>query len=323
MTTGASARIAIGIPARNAASYLPRLLDSIEQQTTPFADVLVYDDASTDDTGRIARHRGARVLRSETNTGPSVGKNLIARSTDCEWIHFHDADDALRPEFVERASARVAGGDLDVLLMATEDRDDATGRSLETRLWDHAALVRDAIGYCIRHNVTNCGVYRRQAFLDAGGFDSRDLTKFNEDQAMHLRLAIAGLRFGADAYPGTIIFRRAQSMSSGNAVACARAHFHVLRETAEKAGRTHAEALGQEFWRSARILATYQDWSYVRRALAFARELGCHDPIAENRRFRVAARVHPFGAVFAREQVIRLIKPHLRAGVPTARSRHE
>jgi glycosyltransferase involved in cell wall biosynthesis len=319
VTGGAGPRIAIGIPARNAAGFLPRLLDSIDQQTQPFGDVLVYDDASTDDTGALARSRGARVLRTDTNTGPSIGKNLIARSTDCEWIHFHDADDALRPEFVERASTRIRAGDLDVLLMATEDRDDATGRSLETLLWDDAELTRDAVGYCIRHNVTNCGLYRLRSFVDAGGFDSSDETKFNEDQAMHLRLAIAGLRFGADPYPGTIIYRRAHSMSSGNAVACARAHFHVLRQTAERVGQTHAEDLGQEFWRSARILATYQDWPYVRRALAFARDLGCHDPVAENRRFRAIARVHPFGAVFAREQVIRLIKPHLRVGVPTAR----
>jgi hypothetical protein len=136
---------------------------------------------------------------------------------------------------------------------------------------------------------------------------------------MHLRLAMAGLRFDADPYPGTIIYRRAQSMSSGNALACARAHFHVLRGAVERVGRTHAADLGQEFWTSARILATHEDWPYVHRALGFARTLGCHDPVAENPRFRAIARLHPFGAVFAREKVIRLIKPRLRAGVQTAR----
>ena len=33
-------------------------------------------------------------------------------------------------------------------------------------------------------------------------------------------------------------------------------------------------------------------------------------------RFSFLARVHPFGAIFAREQVIRLVKPHLRPSSP-------
>ena len=123
------------------------------------------------------------------------GKNILARTSTCDWIHFHDADDALGPEFVARARAWLARDEFDVLLMGTEDRDDRTGAHLAERRWDDSALVRDSVAYCIVNNVTNCGVYRRLAFLEAGGFDANDDTRYNEDQAMHLRLAIAGLRF--------------------------------------------------------------------------------------------------------------------------------
>lgn len=315
------ARIALAIPARNAVAHLPRLLESVSQQTCRFAEVLLYDDASTDETGALAEAWGARVVRAARNTGPSVGKNILAAATDCPWIHFHDADEALRPEFVERATAWIANDDaFDVLLLSTEDRDDETGTLLAVRRWDDRALQDDAVAYNIRTNVTNCGVYRRAAFLAAGGFDTADEVRYNEDQAMHLRLAIAGLRFRSDAYVGTIVYRRANSMSSGNPIECARAQFHVLRQAADRVGATHGRELGLELWRVARVSASHRDWSYVRRALALARTLGCHDPVNENQRFRLAARMYPFGAVFAREQVIRLVKPHLRAGVPSARS---
>ena len=197
----AAGTLALCIPARHAARHLPRLLDSVRRQTHPFDEVWLYDDASTDDTGAMARAFGATVVRSDVNTGPSPGKNLLAQKTTASWVHFHDADEALQPEFVARARTWMARDQDDVVLFGTEDRDDATAELLLTRQWDAADVARDAVAYCIANTVTNCGIYRRRAFLEAGGFDSNDDTKYNEDQAMHLRLALAGL-------PGPTIRRR-------------------------------------------------------------------------------------------------------------------
>src|SRR5437868_8324943 len=96
-------RLAICIPARNAAATLPRLFTSIAAQTVAFDEVWLYDDESSDDTAAIAERFGASIVRSDRNTGPSHGKNVLAERTSCDWLHFHDADDALYPEFVERA----------------------------------------------------------------------------------------------------------------------------------------------------------------------------------------------------------------------------
>src|SRR5205814_6490718 len=126
---------------------------------------------------------------SEVNTGPSRGKNVLATLTDSEWVHFHDADEALGREFVQRARTWITRDDMDVVLFGTEDRDDRTGATLHNRQWDDEALRADAVRYCIQNTVTNCGVYRRSAFLAVGGFDADEETKYNEDQAMHLRLA--------------------------------------------------------------------------------------------------------------------------------------
>ena len=104
-------------------------------------------------------------------------------------------------------------------------------------------------------------------------------------------------------------------MSSGNGLACARAHYHVLAGVAAQTGDRYASEIGAECWTAARILGTYRDWAYVRRALALARTMNYDDPVAENARFRLLARVHPLGAVMLREQVVRLLKPGLRTGI--------
>lgn len=314
--TGLRPRLALGIPARNAHGHLPRLLDTVSNQTVPFDEILLYDDASTDETGAIARSFGATVIRTEVNTGPSLGKNVMAERSACAWIHFHDADEAFYPRFVERAHSWMTSDDVDVLLFSTEDRDDATGEVLGQRQWSDAELQADAIRYCILNNVTNCGVYRRSAFLAAGGFDTSANIKYNEDQAMHLRLAIAGLRFRAERYIGDIIYRRMNSMSSGHPIECARAHYHVLENAARATGSHYATEIGGELWKHAGVCGTYRDWNYVRRCLKLAQVL-CADPVRENTAFRAMARVYPFGAVAIREHFIRWFKPDLRADVPT------
>src|SRR6185295_12105383 len=146
-----------------------------------FDEVLVFDDASDDRTGDEARRHAATIVRSETNVGPSTGKNRLAERATSDWIHFHDADDEIAPDFVERARRWSGLPDLDAVLFATEDRD-ATGRPAGVAAWDDAALRSDAVRYHIEHTVTNCGLYRRTAFLAAGGFDADPATQYNEDQ---------------------------------------------------------------------------------------------------------------------------------------------
>ena len=91
--------LALCIPAYNAANYLPRLLQSAKDQSPPFDEILVYNDASTDETISIAEKFGARVISGKLNKGCSFGKNALGEYTKCEWVHFHDADDDLLPGF--------------------------------------------------------------------------------------------------------------------------------------------------------------------------------------------------------------------------------
>ncbi|MGE0702688.1 MAG: glycosyltransferase family 2 protein [Vicinamibacterales bacterium] len=308
-----SARLALGIPAKNEEAVLNRLLDSADAQTIPFDQVLLYDDASTDRTAEIGAQRGLTVVRGHTSMGPSHGKNVLAGRTGCDWIHFHDADEALHPEFVAHARTWMVKDDLDVVLFGTEERDNDSGRWMQSRTWDDGALQADPVRYAILNTITNCGIYRRESFLRAGGFDTSPAKKYNEDQAMHLRLACAGLRFRADDLIGVIVYRRPVSMSASHPLECARAQVEVLKETAAATGNRYAREIGGRLWRLAGVLGAHSDWEYVKAALQLATSIGYADPADEHWAVRLGARVSPVGVVAAREAFIRVLKPSLRA----------
>jgi glycosyltransferase involved in cell wall biosynthesis len=307
--------IALCVPAYNAEGYLPRLLASARRQSVPFDEILVYDDASTDRTAEVATAMGARVIRGRENRGCSFGRNRLAERASAEWIHFHDADDELLPNFVERArhwASRTPGPD--VVLFAYEWREDLTGRLLGVHAYDGARARRDPVAYTILAQINPWGLYRRRAFLGAGGADEDPLVLYNEDDAMHGRLARAGLAFDADPTVTMIIYRRADSMSTGRQAECARAKYHVLRKAAESLGGRYATEIAERLWTTAAVSGTVLDWPNVDACVALARSLGSRGPASSSRIFRLACLAMPYRAMRVREAWIRRFRPWLRPG---------
>jgi glycosyltransferase involved in cell wall biosynthesis len=93
--------ISLLVPCYNAAEYLPSLAKCIASQTMPYAEVVCYDDASTDATAKVAESLGFRVMSAGTNCGPAAARQSLLREAQSEYVHFHDPDDAIDPRFVE------------------------------------------------------------------------------------------------------------------------------------------------------------------------------------------------------------------------------
>ena len=119
--------IALCIPAYNAAWCLPRLLQSALKQEIPFNEILVYNDCSTDNTEEVAAQYGATVINGLVNKGCSFGKNELAKIAKSNWLHFHDADDDILPNFTKEVTewAGNLGNDYDVLMLNFEYIDKA------------------------------------------------------------------------------------------------------------------------------------------------------------------------------------------------------
>src|SRR5262245_11965173 len=95
-------RTALLVPCYNAARFLPRLREQVDRLAPAFDEVLLADDASTDNTASLAESFGFRVMRLPANLGPGGARNVLAGATNADWLHFHDVDDELAPDYLAR-----------------------------------------------------------------------------------------------------------------------------------------------------------------------------------------------------------------------------
>jgi glycosyltransferase involved in cell wall biosynthesis len=113
------------IPARNEARTIGRLVRVVQDQAPPNweVEVVVVDDASTDDTAVAAREHGARVLGLDERPGggnPAVARNRGALAALGDVLVFLDADCLPAPGWLSRLLAphesgvTVVGGALDL-----------------------------------------------------------------------------------------------------------------------------------------------------------------------------------------------------------------
>jgi glycosyltransferase involved in cell wall biosynthesis len=307
--------IALCIPAYNAAAYLPRLLQSAASQKIPFDDILVYNDCSTDATEEVARAHGARVISGKQNVGCSAGKNALLRECLSEWIHFHDADDELLPNFTSLAHSWLAKAEKpDVLLFNYEYRDNETKEIISLSDFSGERLRSDPIEYAILNQINPfCGLYRKKRLQEVGGYDLYSDILHNEDVAFHCKLAIAGLTFDVEPKVSIINFRISGSMSGANQVKCLKAQHAVMRRVATQVGARYHEAIAQRLWAISSGLAAQGVWGEMDRALELSISLLSKVPCGQNRWFsKLAKAVSPKIAFRVREILIRLFKPYLR-----------
>ena len=89
------------MPAFNSARFISRAIESVRAQSVEVVEILVVDDASTDDTAEVARALGARVIPMLHNGGPGASRNAGIEAATTEWIATLDADDTWHPRKLE------------------------------------------------------------------------------------------------------------------------------------------------------------------------------------------------------------------------------
>jgi len=97
--------VTIAIPTFNRATLLRGCIQLALAQSYKNIEVLVSDNASSDDTGKVLREFGdsrLRVLRQETNIGLLPNWNACLAAAEGEYIIFVSDDDRISPNLVER-----------------------------------------------------------------------------------------------------------------------------------------------------------------------------------------------------------------------------
>jgi len=92
------------VPCYNGARWLAEALKSITAQSLPVQEIIVVDDASTDNSAEIAQERGASVIRNSANRGEGYSRNVGLRHASGDLIAWLDADDVWLPQHVSTLS---------------------------------------------------------------------------------------------------------------------------------------------------------------------------------------------------------------------------
>jgi len=90
-------KISIIVPTLNEENDLPKLLASIKEQDFKGYEIIVADAGSTDDTKKIAKKYGAKIIKGGM---PAAGRNAGAKVAKGEFLYFFDADVILPRDFL-------------------------------------------------------------------------------------------------------------------------------------------------------------------------------------------------------------------------------
>lgn len=178
---------AVVVPAYNERVALRRALDALRGQADEVCVVVGGDDGSRE----LAREHAAvdRVFDDEREAGPAAARNRGARAVDADVVCFTDADTVVPDGWVARHASHYhdphvvgVGGPLRPL--DGSRRDELLFRVLS----DYWYRVSWPFGF-VQASGNNCS-YRRDVFLEAGGFD--ESMPFMEDTDLSLRMRERG-----------------------------------------------------------------------------------------------------------------------------------
>ena len=94
-------KVSVVIPSYNSSSYIMDAVKSVLNQTYDNLEVIIADDASTDDTRAVIRKiREPRVklIERTENGGAAAARNSAIRAATGRYIAFLDSDDYWLPD---------------------------------------------------------------------------------------------------------------------------------------------------------------------------------------------------------------------------------
>ncbi len=135
LAAAGSPLVSVVVPAHNAAGTLESAVASLQRQSYDRLEVLIVDDASSDDTAVLAqrlaeRDPRLRLLRSERQLGAARARNLGLAAAKGAYLTFQDADDRSTPDRIERQLAVLLGSRRHLASLCAYCRVDDDGRPL-------------------------------------------------------------------------------------------------------------------------------------------------------------------------------------------------
>jgi glycosyltransferase involved in cell wall biosynthesis len=195
--------VSLVLPILNEGEHLHRSLDAIDRQTYPAdrLEIIAVDGGSTDSTLQILRDRQSLDQRLQTLGGPGINTpaamnigieaargSIVAKIDGHGWINDTFVADAVAI-LEKEADVGCVGGRVIPVVENDAERSVAYARFSVLGVGGGIYTASKQLQYA---DTVQCGVYRREALVDAGGFDAA--LAFGEDEEANYRLRQAGWR---------------------------------------------------------------------------------------------------------------------------------
>ncbi len=166
----------------NQAHYLPGTLEELENQSVRPLEVIVVDDASTDDSRAvvedfIATHSYVRLVQQEKNLGVNATFNRGMEEATGDYIYFFSADDHVTPDFAKTYLSLLAAhpqaafcfsNPAEILGEDGEQRDFSLFISETPCVFSGPEMIQ-LLSRNFFTFTSNSVVYRRDALMETGG----------------------------------------------------------------------------------------------------------------------------------------------------------
>ncbi|MBV8516475.1 MAG: glycosyltransferase family 2 protein [Acidobacteria bacterium] len=187
----------------NSAPYLRRCLEGLAGQTYRETELIVVDNASSDDSAAIVAAHATRVIRNDVNRGFSAAVNQAVAVARGEYVQLVNPDCFLTPDYIamlvdalERAPGfgSATGKLVRARGFAIEPAEgiDSMGMRM-TRSGRHLDIEEDGAGGEVFGVSGAAALYRMSFLRDTGGFDE-DFFAYREDADLAWRGRLFGWR---------------------------------------------------------------------------------------------------------------------------------
>lgn len=166
------AEVSVVVPLYNYARFIEEALESVRGQSLEALDLIVVDDASTDDSLAVARrwleqHAGrfnrAVLIRNTPNAGLGFTRNVGFAAAETRFVLPLDADNRLAPEMCEQALAAADRSGAALVYARIRQFGDGAELMGDWR-YDPARLISGNF-------IDAMALVRRSAWADVGGYD--------------------------------------------------------------------------------------------------------------------------------------------------------
>lgn len=249
--------VSVVIPTYNRSTLLVRAVESVLGQSFKDFEIIVVDDASTDDTYSVVRSfRDPRIVyvRNDSNKGVSASRNVGISLSKGEFVAFLDSDDVWLPSKLDKQ-----------LLLFSGDSDIGMVYTGEVFVNERGEKIREMVpkyrGYIFnvllgKNFISPSSVMvRREVFYRVGLFNEE--LSYREDYELWLRIA---KKYKVDAVcePLTIRYIHTGERLSNNAMERIRSFFYIMDSYRDDFAK-NPKALARQYYELGKFYAKVGD----------------------------------------------------------------